>query len=245
MTPYTHVMRICEMLISYVRLDHTLYSINYGKKLFIGEDCERASNSCSSPGADSQQSEAFEKKSEAGIGATVATITPTCESPDSNRLEPPVASGAGLTVNDREGELHVRDHGAAGSPYSSPGWGDRYGGCVHGSPAGARDGQRRRGKGRNRVIAVRNGCFTWTRGDGERALRDPRDGDGDGGGGDVGEGKREGEREERNKIASSNADSAEGLSAPVEWTLSDLNFTIYSVRLSTDGRKVVNCNLVL
>ena len=25
-----HVMRICKMLISYVKLDHTLYSINYG-----------------------------------------------------------------------------------------------------------------------------------------------------------------------------------------------------------------------
>ena len=27
---YTHVMRIRKMLISYVRLDHMLYSINYG-----------------------------------------------------------------------------------------------------------------------------------------------------------------------------------------------------------------------
>ena len=26
---YIHVMRICKMLISYIRLDHTLYSINY------------------------------------------------------------------------------------------------------------------------------------------------------------------------------------------------------------------------
>ena len=25
-----YVMRICKMLISYVKLDHTLYSINYG-----------------------------------------------------------------------------------------------------------------------------------------------------------------------------------------------------------------------
>ena len=28
--PYIHVMRIRKMLISYVRLDHMLYSINYG-----------------------------------------------------------------------------------------------------------------------------------------------------------------------------------------------------------------------
>ena len=28
--PYVYVMRIRKMLISYVRLDHTLYSINYG-----------------------------------------------------------------------------------------------------------------------------------------------------------------------------------------------------------------------
>ena len=32
---YTYVMRICKMLIPYVRLDHTLYSINYGIIIYI------------------------------------------------------------------------------------------------------------------------------------------------------------------------------------------------------------------
>ena len=27
---YTYVMKICRMLISYIKLDHALYSINYG-----------------------------------------------------------------------------------------------------------------------------------------------------------------------------------------------------------------------
>ena len=164
---------------------------------------------------------------------TVATITPTCNSPDSNGgQEPTVVSGATL-----------RDHGAAGSPYSSPSWGDRHGGYFHGSPgAVVRDGQRRRGKGKNRVVVVRSGCFTWTRGDGERALRDPRDnGDGDGDGGSENR-KREGEKEERNEVSSSKADSAEGLASPVEWTLSDLNFTIYSVRFNVDEK---GCKLQL
>ncbi len=159
---------------------------------------------------------------------TVATITPTtCDSPDSSVLpEPAVGSGtgAGLTVNDRD-SVHVRDHGAAGgSPYS-PSWGDRHGGYFYGgSPAAVRDGQRsRRGRGRNRVVVVRNGCFTWTRGD-EEGVRDLRDVDG-------GEKeKREGESEESSKAA----DSAEGLTSPVEWILSDLNFTVYSVRFSVD-----------
>ena len=33
MAPYMHIMRIRKILISYVKLDHTLYSINYGSSL--------------------------------------------------------------------------------------------------------------------------------------------------------------------------------------------------------------------
>ena len=183
----------------------------------VGEESDRSSNACSSPGADSQQSEPFEKKSELGGGGGVAVaVTPTCDSPDSNGLEPPTTSGASLTVNSRE--VHVRDHGVAVSP-RSPSWDDRHS-YLQGSPA-ARGGRR----GRNRVVVVRNGCFTWTREDGERA-KDPQGDDGGSGGGGEEE-KIEGERSE---VTSASADSGE-VPSPVEWTLSDLNFTIYSVKL--------------
>ena len=177
----------------------------------VGEEYDRASNACSSPGADSQHSEAFERKSE--VGGVTVTVTPTCDTPGSNGLEPTV-SGASLTVNNRE--LHVRDHGVAVSPHS-PSLDDRHG-YFQGSPA-VRGGRRR-----NRVVVVRSGCFTWTRRDGERA-KDPHDDDG------VSSGeKKEGERKERNEVTSLKADSVEVVS-PVEWTLSDLNFTIYSVNV--------------
>ena len=38
--PYIHVMRICKMLISYVRLDHTLYWINYGRTFSCSNDVQ-------------------------------------------------------------------------------------------------------------------------------------------------------------------------------------------------------------
>ena len=174
----------------------------------MGEEYDQASNACSSPGADSQHNEAFEKKSE--VGGVTVTVTPTCDSPGSTGPGPTV-SGTNLTVNNKE--LHVRDHGVATSPHS-PSWDDRHG-YFQGSPA-VRGGRRR-----NRVVVVRNGCFTWTRRDGERA-EDPHD---DGGSGRE---KKEEEREERNEVTSSKVDSVE-VPSPVEWTLSDLNFTIYSV----------------
>lgn len=181
----------------------------------VGKECDQSSNACSSPGADSQQSEAFEKKSEVGITVTEA---PTCGSPDSSRLEPTVISGSTLHVTDNNREL--RDHGAAVSPHS-PSWEDRHS-YLQGSPAV------RGGKRKNRVVVVRNGYFTWTRRYGERA-KDPRDGGGDSGSGE----KKEEKGERSGKVSASageNADSAETAS-PVEWVLSDLDFTIYSVKI--------------
>ena len=55
----------------------------------IGEDCDRTSNTCSSPGADSQHSDAFEKRSEVEGGGVTVTVTPTCDSPETNGLQEP------------------------------------------------------------------------------------------------------------------------------------------------------------
>ncbi len=174
----------------------------------VREEHDQNSNACSSPGADSQQSEAFEKKSEVGI---TVTETPKCGSPDSNRLEPTVSGASLHVINNRD----LRDHDAAVSPHS-PSWEDRHG-YLQGSPA-VRGGRRR-----NRVVIVRNGCFTWTRRDGEGA----RDNGHDSGGG--GEKIEKGERSGKvSVLTEENADSGE-VASPVEWTLSDLNFTIYSV----------------
>ena len=154
-----------------------------------------------------------------------------CFKPKSQKTVPGQVIGvAGLTVNIGNREPHVRDHGAAVSPHS-PSWDDGHG-YFQGSPAVRGHGQRGRGRSRNRVVIVRNGCFTWTRKDGEKA-RDPCDEgshSGNGGGYEEEKKKKEGEREERGEVISLNAGSG-GVTSPVEWTLSDLNFTIYSVKV--------------
>ena len=85
---------------------------------------------------------------------------------------------------------------------------------------------RGRQRRRNRIIVVRNGHFTWSRKDRER-VAEPNDSE------SRGKNKKrtvENRSEPSVESKEKTADSAKVV-APVEWMLSDLNFTIYSVHI--------------
>ena len=186
-------------------------------------DDDRASTS--SPGSDSQQNLTPEK---AAPGESTAEVCVHASLQDSSpreerRREPVLVKMEGA---DEEEEIYVGSQSPVGASREDSG-------NIYAAFEERRSRGRKRQR-RHRVIVVRHGVFTWSRKDGERASGSGEDGDG--GDGEGGAEKKE-EDETKPSTLEETADSTE-IASPVEWMLSDVNFTIFSVSITLVG----HCN---
>ena len=123
-----------------------------------------------------------------------------------------------VEAGEEEEEIYVGSQSPVGS--SSEDRGNVYAAFEE------RQSRGRKRQRRHRVIVVRNGVFTWQRKDGARASDS-----GDSGGGGEGGAEKKEEDETKSSNQEETADSTE-VTKPVEWMLSDISFTIFSVSIT-------------
>ena len=201
------------------------YSDMYDVTATNGDD-DRASNT-SSPRSESRLSEEKTKGDLHVVEINADSADGTLRESSDGRapVTTVVSKSDNLSIAKREIHNEEEEELYVGSPPASTGVAAVGGGggaaVVRFLPtpdAGRRSGRSSRQRRKTRVIAVKDGVFTWTRKDGER------------GGGDKGGSKdEEKEKENVNDTKTPEDVAATDSISPVEWILSDLSFSIYSV----------------
>ena len=176
---------------------------NNNNNTVVASDDDQTSGNGRSPASDSQQNGDSEKH-ETDVEVHVS------DDQGDNGLEPATRKGGDDPPVAKEG-----DGVAVGSRtlYEEANGSDRTYTAIEERSSSVRSSQRR-----NRIVVVRNGFFTWSRRDGERA-------------GDTDSGEEKKGEAGKNSTPPSETETADStqVASPVEWVLSDLNFTILSV----------------